>query len=68
MKDYMEFTQIINCYEGMDINAILGLDELRNNSYVWLLKNQGEAVADNTIRQGASSIVNNDKEIRSFSA
>ena len=67
MTAYMEYTQVRSRNKGVDLETLMGQhSELYNNSYAQMVRSQGEAAADEMLRQCTTTIAENGEIIRSF--
>ena len=68
MRDYMEYTQIAFANKGVDIDTLINQNsQLCNNTYAQNYRANGEAFADEAVRNATTKIVENGEVIRNFS-
>lgn len=69
LQDYMEYTLVRNQNKGIDINTLLAEDsKLADNSFVRMVQQQGEDVAEASIRQQVAYINEFGEVVRDFAA
>lgn len=69
MKDYMEYTLVRSQNKGVDLESLMNEgSELYNNSYAQSVRVNGEAAADEALRQATTMINEHGEIIRDFRA
>lgn len=69
MREYMEYTQVRSDNRGVDLEALMAEGSaLYDNSYAKVVRDKGEAAADEMLRQATTTITENGEIIRSFAA
>lgn len=69
MREYMEYTQVRSDNRGIDLEALMAEGSaLYDNSYAQMVRDKGEAAADEMLRQATTTITENGEIIRSFAA
>lgn len=69
IKDYMEYTQVRNKYQGVDIETLLENESsLADNSFARMVQSEGEEQAEANLRGATATINEHGEIIRSFAA
>lgn len=69
IKDYMEYTQVRNKYQGVDIDTLLENESsLADNSFARMVQSEGEEQAEANLRGVTATINEHGEIIRSFAA